>query len=95
MNGVELTNAPLAGLWLALRLVLPLIVAGVLGALLAGALTSLLGIVDGVAARATKTLVVIAALAVAGGWMGTSSRDFAKGQWASMAEVDGPLELKP
>jgi type III secretory pathway component EscS len=95
VSGAELTGAPLEGLWLALRLVLPLIVVGALGALVAGALSSLLGIADGLAARAVKSLVVIGALALAINWMGATSRDFALGIWTSMASVDGPLDMSP
>ena len=94
MNLGDLSNVPLEGLWLALRLVLPLIVVGALGALLAGALTSVLGIVDGVASRAMKTLVIIAALALAGSWMGETTREFTAGLWSSMARVDGPLDVQ-
>ena len=89
MSAEFLVGQVLEGLWLAMLLLVPLIVAAALAAMFAGALLSWFGVSEGFVARATKSLVVIGALALGMGWVGGQLKSFAGESWVAMSQL-GP-----
>lgn len=81
MNFEALVDLSVRGLWTALTVLIPLVVVAALAGVVAGALSSRLGIPDGAPARLARVLAVAATLAVAGGWMTRASVDFALSAW--------------